>query len=185
MRFFPFNPACKTERLCAAGGGRNKIYGRYKVTALCATSRHSHCRGVRACTHIRARERKRTRKDRTLAQGRPGLCLRWPGSSASIWGGSCALSPPPSPPPPLSSLPVSPSPPSSPQPLGHWQAWIGTDPPSFPQHGLKASLNRVAYAWVHTLHLPRKRVPCKDAVVSTATQLFLFCLACIVTDAIF
>lgn len=100
---------------------------------------------------------KEERKDTTRTQGRPGLCLRWLGSSAAIWLHSCAL-------PPLHVPCVSPLPPPSPppllppQPLGHWQARIGTDPPSFPQHSLQASLNRVAYAWVHTLHLSRKRL---------------------------
>lgn len=62
------------------------------------------------CAHTWARERQRERecKNRIAAQGHPGFCLRWTESSASIWGGSCALSPPP--PHPFLSSPPLPSP---------------------------------------------------------------------------
>lgn len=160
---------------------------------LCVPRAGTHIAGAsgHAHTYGRGRERESVRTGREHKDAQVFVCA---GPAPVPRSGEAAvpclhLPLPLRPSPPL---PVSPSPPSSPQPLGHWQAWIGPDPPSFPQHGLKASLNRVAYAWVRTLHLPRKRVPRKgtrgcgvNRDTLGVTQLFLFCRACIVTDAIF
>lgn len=106
---------------------------------------HSDIVGVSVCTYIQGG---RESKDTTRTEGRPGLCRCWPSSSSAIWPHSCALPP--------SSSPVFP-----PLTASGTLASLDRNRSSIlPQQSLQASLNRVAYAWAHTLHLSRNRLSC-------------------------
>lgn len=119
---------------------------------------HSNIVGVSVWTDIQGG---RVSKDIAGTQGRPGLCLCWLGSSVAIWPHSCALPP--------SSSPVFP-----PLTASRTLASLDRNRSSIlPQLSLQASLNRVAYAWVHTMHLSRNWLSGIDGASCRTVMLYI------------